>query len=367
LLVALTSQVFFGQAWTEKFIEVSIVVKKGERMGADIGELLEKEEVRLENFASRKIAVDAYNTIYQFISIIRQPDGTPLKDSRGRITSHLSGILYRVSNMVESGIRLVFVFDGEPPEFKKREMEERKERRIEMEEKWKVALEAGERDAKKYAQAAARIDDYIVESAMQLLGYMGIPHIQAPSEGEAQAAYMAKKGDVDFTGSQDYDSLLFGSPKLARNLAITGKRKLPGKNVYIDVKPETIDLYKNLQKLELTREQLIGIALLVGTDYNKGIKGVGVKKAYKYVKAYEDVSEVFRALEVQDNVEEIKEFFLHPPVKDCKLKFGKPDEGKIIEFLCEEHDFSRDRVEKAVEKLREGLEANQVTLERWFS
>lgn len=337
-------------------------------MGADIGELFEREEATLESFSGKKVAIDAFNTLYQFISIIRQPDGTPLKDSEGRITSHLSGILYRVSNMVEYGIKPIFVFDGEPPEFKLAEIEERRERRKEMEEKWKIALEAGEY-AKKYAQAACSVDEYIVESSKKLLNLMGIPYVQAPSEGEAQAAYMVMRGDAEYTGSQDYDSLLFGSPMLARNLAITGKRKLPGKNVYIDVNPEIIDLKKNLKKLGLTRDQLIDIALLVGTDYNKGIKGIGAKKAYKYIKTYGDVFKALKALKVKEDVEllsRIRNFYLNPPViDDYEIKFREPEEDKIIEFLCEEHDFSKSRVEKAVEKLK-SITSSQLTLERWF-
>ncbi len=340
-------------------------------MGADIGELLtEREVVEVEYFSGKKIAVDALNTLYQFIATIRQPDGTPLKDSQGRITSHLSGILYRVSNMVEIGIKPIFVFDGKPPEFKRAEIEERKKIREEAEIKWKRALELGMiEEARKYAQASARVDEYIIESAKTLLKLMGIPIVQAPSEGEAQAAYMAKKGDVDYTGSQDYDSLLFGSPKLARNLAITGKRKLPGKKVYVEIKPEIIELERNLRKLGITREQLIDIALLIGTDYNEGVEGIGIKKAYKYIKNYGDIFKVLRVLKVQpkEPIEEIREFFLNPPVTDdYELRFGKPDEEGIIEFLCEEHDFSRDRVEKAIEKLRSGLKASQQTLERWF-
>ncbi len=337
-------------------------------MGTDIGDILEKETVELEYFSGKKIAVDALNTLYQFISIIRQPDGTPLMDSQGRITSHLSGILYRVSNMVEEGIRPIFVFDGEPPEFKKEELEERKIRREEAEKKWKEALERGE-EAKKYAQAAARVDEYIVQSSIKLLKLMGIPVVLAPSEGEAQAAYIVKKGDADYTGSQDYDSLLFGSPKLARNLAITGKRKLPGKNVYVDVKPEVIELEKNLKKLGITREQLVDVALLVGTDYNEGVKGVGAKKALSLVKKCGDVFKALKLLKAKEDVERIKrirEFFLDPPVTDdYSIKFGKPDRDGIIEFLCEEHDFSRERVEKAVEKLS-NIEARQATLESWF-
>jgi len=340
-------------------------------MGADIGELLtEREEVEVEYFSGKKIAVDALNALYQFIATIRQPDGTPLKDSQGRITSHLSGILYRVSNMVEVGIKPIFVFDGKPPEFKRAEIEERKKIREEAEIKWKRALELGMiEEARKYAQASARVDEYIIESAKTLLKLMGIPIVQAPSEGEAQAAYMAKKGDVDYTGSQDYDSLLFGSPKLARNLAITGKRKLPGKKVYVEIKPEIIELEKNLKKLGITREQLVDIALLIGTDYNEGVEGIGIKKAYKYIKNYGDIFKVLRVLKVQpkEPIEEIREFFLNPPVTDnYDLKFGRPDGDGIIEFLCEEHDFSRDRVEKAIEKLKSGVKASQQTLERWF-
>lgn len=334
---------------------------------SDIGEILEKEKVDIDYFTGRKIAVDAYNAIYQFISIIRQPDGTPLKDTEGRVTSHLSGIFYRIANMVEAGVKPVFVFDGEPPIFKRRELKERKERRNEMKKKWKEALERGEKDVKKYAQAAESIDDYIVETSKELLECMGIPHVQAPSEGEAQAAYMCIKGDVNYTGSQDYDSLLFGSPKLARNLAITGKRKLPGKNVYVEVKPEVIDLQANLNTLDISREQLVDINLLMGTDFNEGVKGVGAKKALKYITENGDVFSALSAMELpSDNLQEIRDFFLDPPVgDDYSIKFRKPDETRLIEFLCEEHDFSKERVKKVAEKLKE-LEVSQMSLEDWF-
>ncbi|RLI84012.1 MAG: flap endonuclease-1 [Archaeoglobales archaeon] len=328
-------------------------------MGADIGELFERDVVDMEYFSGKRIAIDAFNTLYQFLATIRQPDGTPLRDSQGRITSHLSGILYRVSNMVEVGIKPVFVFDGEPPEFKREEIERRRRIREEAEIKWKMALDVEE--ARKYAQQAVKVDEYVVESSKRLLRLMGIPIVQAPSEGEAQAAYMVMNGDVQFTGSQDYDSLLFGSPRLARNLAITGRRKVPGKNVYVEIKPEVIDLDKNLKKLGISREQLVDIALLVGTDYNDGIEGIGVKKAYRYVKAYKD--KVLKVFGIDD---EIREFFLNPPVTDdYEVRFDEPDFDGIVEFLCEEHDFSRDRVERAVEKLRT-LREDQLTLDRWF-
>ena len=336
-------------------------------MGSDIGEILNKEQVDLDYFSGRKIAIDAFNTIYQFITTIRQPDGTPLKDSEGRVTSHLSGLLYRNTNLIENGIRPIYVFDGKPPSFKAKEIKERAERKLEAEEKWAVAVERGE-DAKKYAMMAARIDEYIVESSKKLLRLLGIPYIDAPSEGEAQASFMTSRGDADFTGSQDYDSLLFGSPFLARNLTITGKRKLPGRNVYVDVKPEVIALEENLKTLGITREQLVDIAILVGTDYNDGIKGIGAKKALKYIKTYGDIFKTLRALKTEiENLEEIREFFLNPPVvEEYEIHFREPEINDVVEFLCEEHDFSRDRVEKAVERIKANISASQSTLDRWF-
>ncbi len=336
-------------------------------MGSDIGDILQKQQVDMDHFSGKKIAIDAFNTIYQFITTIRQPDGTPLKDSHDRITSHLSGLLYRNANLIENGVKPVYVFDGDPPSFKSKEIEERREKKREAEEKWIIAVERGE-DAKKYAMMSAKIDDYIVHSSKKLLELLGIPVVDAPSEGEAQASFMTSRGDTDFTGSQDYDSLLFGSPFLARNLTITGKRKLPGKNIYIDVRPEVISLEENLNLLGITREQLIDIAILVGTDYNEGIRGIGAKKALRYIKSYGDVFKAMKALKVEiDNAEEIREFFLNPPViEDYQLNFREPEVEAVVEYLCEEHDFSRDRVEKAVEKIRGNISASQSTLDRWF-
>ncbi|MDK2783923.1 MAG: flap endonuclease, partial [Thermococcaceae archaeon] len=219
-------------------------------MGVQIGELLPRKELELENLNGKKVAIDAFNAIYQFLSTIRQRDGTPLMDSKGRITSHLSGLFYRTINLMEAGIKPAYVFDGKPPEFKKKELEKRAEYREEAQEKWEEALARGDmEEAKKYAQRASKVNEMLIEDAKKLLELMGIPWVQAPSEGEAQAAYMASKGDVWASASQDYDSLLFGTPRLVRNLTITGKRKLPGKDVYVEVKPELIVLEEVLKEL----------------------------------------------------------------------------------------------------------------------
>jgi flap endonuclease-1 len=337
-------------------------------MGSDIGDLFERRETELERLRGQTVAIDAYNTIYQFLSSIRQRDGTPLKDSHGRVTSHLSGLLYRTTNLAEAGLKLVFVFDGPPPDFKAATIEKRVEIRNTADRQWKEALATGSEDAFKYAQASSRLTPDMVGDAKLLLTSMGIPVVQAASEGEAQAAYMARSGDVRLVGSQDYDSLLFGAPEVVRNLTIGGRRKLPKKNIYVEVKPEVIELQQNLDRLGITREQLIDIAILVGTDYDPGIRGIGAKKALQSIHRHESIEDVLAELgESIENLYEIKDFFLNPVVtSDYSLKWKTPDESRINELLCDEHNFSEARVTKAVERLAITADSmKQSTLDLW--
>ncbi len=336
-------------------------------MGVKISEIVPKKEIKVDMLANRILAVDALNAIYQFLSIIRQADGTPLKDSKGRITSHLSGLFYRNVNLLEKGLKLVYVFDGERPQFKEKTVEERQKMREEAAEKWRAALEAGElAEARKYAQAAISIDDEMIEESKSLLEAMGIAVVQAPSEGEAQAAHLVKKGNAYASVSQDMDSLLFGSPRLIRNLNITGKRKVPGRPYFKEISPELIELQELLSALGISQDELIIIGILVGTDYNpEGVKGIGPKKALKLVKDYHTLDRILMHVEWEHDVDPhaIFDFFKNPPVEDVEVNFPSMDREKIIKILVDEHEFSMERVENALSKLEEAEKAkSQKTL-----
>ena len=343
-------------------------------MGVQLSGLVEAKKVAIENLAGRKIAFDGHNILYQFLAIIRGRSGEPLRDREGRVTSHLSGLIYRNSNLMEAGIRVAYVFDGRPPGLKTGIVERRREERREARTKYRKALREGRpEDARVYAQQTVTATPEIVDDAKMLLTLMGAPWVQAPAEGEAQSAHMAKKGDVYAAASQDFDSLLFGAPLLVRNLSITGRRKLPRKNLYIKIEPEIIELRAFLRGLGITWEQLIDVGLLVGTDYNpKGIKGVGPKTALKLVREHGSVEATLPYIKDEEfpfPVEEIRELFLRPEVTDdYRLEWRPPDTDGIVEFLCKEHDFDRSRVMKAVKKIETGYERgrSRTTLERWF-
>jgi len=340
----------------------------------NLRELVPRREITFEELRGRVIAIDAYNALYQFLATIRQPDGTPLMDSRGNITSHLSGLLYRTVNLLEMGIKPVYVFDGKPPEMKDLEILKRMKHKEEALRKYEEALRRGDiRSARKYAQQTGRLTEEMVKDAKRLLDLLGVPWVQAPSEGEAQAAYMTIKGDAWATASQDYDSLLFGAVRLVRNLTISGRRKLPGKDIYVEISPELIELDKVLKELGINRRQLVDVAILIGTDYNpEGVKGIGPKKALRLIKTYGSLEKVLPIIkEAQFPVDplKIREFFLNPDVTDrYSLEWRTPDVEGLVKFLCGEHDFSESRVKRAAERALKAIRElrSQTSLEAWF-
>jgi flap endonuclease-1 len=292
-------------------------------------------------------------------------------DSKGRVTSHLSGLFYRTINLLEEGIIPIYVFDGEPPEQKLETIENRRRMREEAQkrlEKVKSESIIHSQELKKYAQASIRLTNEMVDESRQLLSAMGIVWIQAPSEGEAEAAFLNKQGLSYATGSQDYDSLLFGAVRLIRNLTISGKRKLPGKDIYVDIKPELIELDQLLKKLGISREQLIDIAILIGTDYNPGgVKGVGVKTAYQIIKKYGSIERAIEKgavpkSEIDFDLQQIRQLFMNPKVSkpEHSLELSSPDEKNIIEILVKNHDFNEERVKNGILRLDKAIREAKV-------
>ncbi|HID91093.1 TPA: flap endonuclease-1 [Candidatus Bathyarchaeota archaeon] len=342
-------------------------------MGVDLRQLVTANRVRLDDLAGRTIAIDAYNALYQFLSIIRGKRGEPLMDRHGRVTSHLSGLLYRTSNLVGRGIRVIYIFDGRPPALKEVEIKRRMEARTEALVRYEEARRRGDvEEARRYAQRAAVLKDYMAKDAKRLLSLMGVPWVQAPSEGEAQAAYMVSRGDAWAAGSQDFDALLFGADRLVRNLSITGRRKLPRKKLYVKIMPEVIEMSRVLSELGITREQLVDVGILVGTDFNPtGVRGIGPKTALKLIRKYgslEDLLPHLKDARFPVPPARIREVFLRPKVlTDYTVRWRRPLVDEIVGFLCEERDFSEERVRKAIGKMERGMEAMVSTLESFMS
>ena len=327
-------------------------------MGVKLKDIIEPESISFKDLEGRTVSIDAFNTLFQFLSTIRQRDGRPLTDENGNITSHLSGILYRNSSMVEKGIKPIYIFDGKAPELKSETQAKSREVRVEAEKIYKDALAKGDTEkARKYAMRSSKLSPEIIESSKKLLTLMGIPYVDAKGEGEAQAAYLVQNGDAYAVASQDYDCLLFGAKRVVRNLAVNSN--LGNLEYY--------QLDKVLRELDITIEELIDMGILIGTDFCAGLKGVGAKTALKLAhkgQLKEKIAELQK--ESTHDLDEVREIFLNHNVNtDYKIKWEKPKKDKIIEFLCYEHGFSEDRVSKASDKLK-NLTSSQGSLDAWF-
>ena len=319
-------------------------------MGVAISEILVKHQITIDDLRGKTVAVDAYNMLYQFLTTIRTPDGTPLKDSQGRVTSHLVGLFSRVTNLLEKGVKLIFIFDGEKPLLKQREVQRRHELKEQAAAAYTAAVEAQDVDAmRKYSARTVSLTSEMVREARELLSGLGVPCVQAPSEAEAQAARYVREGIAYAVVSQDADCLLFGAPRYIKNVSISGRRKKPGVPVYYNVEPELIDLEENLTALKLTHEQLIVLGMLVGTDFNpSGIKGIGPKKALKLVLEHKTPDEVFAAakweehslIPWQDVYEVLSAMRTDPPQK---VEFQGVDRSAVEKMLLS-RGFSQDRL-----------------------
>src|SRR5262245_52968407 len=325
-------------------------------MGVVLTPIVTKETITLSALRDRTLAVDGNAELYQFLALIRLRDGTPLQDSKGRITSHLSGLFYRVTRLIaEHGVSLIFVFDGTPPPLKAREVAKRRTVRERYEAERHAALARGDvAEAYSKATMTSRLTREMIGEAKELLRLMGVPTVQAPSEGEAQAAHMAATTpSVWAAASKDYDSLLFGAPRLVRFLTISGKEFLPSQGTFRAIEPETIELSRLLDAWRIDREGLVDLGLLVGTDFNDGVKGIGPKKALKLVQEHGRIEHMPAAIrEALDDpavIDEARRIYLSPDVSSTfDIRQAEPDLDGLVGFLCDERAFGRERVLAAI-------------------
>lgn len=324
-------------------------------MGVVLTPIVTRQPIALDDLRGRRLAIDGQGELYQFLALIRLPDGTPLRDPTGRITSHLSGLFYRTTRLLaEQAVEPVFVFDGAPPPLKAAEIEKRRAVKRRYDEEAAVARAAGDAPrAYSKSTMTSRLTREMVDEARHLLELLGLPTVQAPSEGEAQAAHMVASGAAWAAVSKDYDTLLFGTPRLIRFVTFSGKEFLPSKGAFRPITPELIDLQAWLRELAITREQLVDLALLVGTDFNEGIKGIGPKKALQLVLRHGSLEQM--PPEVREALlplaPAIRSLYLAPEVSDdYTIRFGECDREGVVRFLCEERAFSRERVEAALDR-----------------
>lgn len=323
-------------------------------MGTNLGKIIDPKTIEMGDLQGKVLVVDAHNILYQFLTVIRNRDGTLLRNKKGQVASHLLGLLPRVANWLYAGLKPAFVYDGSPPDLKMGIIEDRYKSRREALQRFEEAKTAGNIDEmRKYGIRSAHLTDEILDSSMELLSAIGIPFMEAPSEADAQMAHMTVVGDAYAAVTQDYDPLLHGAERLVRNLS-KSQRARRGLQL--------VELASVLESLSLSREQLIALAIMMGTDYKPGgIYGIGPKRGQKLLKEY-DIKEAFEKAKADFDWQQIMDIFLEMPVTDdYELEWSVPDESELREKLVLDFGFSEKRTDKRIPQIITAQRNNEDT------
>jgi flap endonuclease-1 len=322
---------------------------------ADLRDVAVIEDVPFEDLSGSVVAVDAHNWLYRYLTTtVKFTNESIYTTSEGEEVANLVGVVQGLPKFFEADVTPVMVFDGGVTDLKSDEVERRREQREKAEAKQEAAEEAGDAvEAARLEARTQRLTETIHETTRGLLDRLDVPYIEAPAEGEAQCAHMAALGDADYAGSEDYDTMTFGSPGTLRQLTSKGD-------------PELMDLQKTLDKHDITYEQLVDVALLMGTDFNEGVSGYGPKTAVSAVKEYGDIWAVMEAEDVYvEHADRVRELFFDPPVTDdYELDLDiDPDIDAAQAYVSETWEVPADEVERGFERIEESLV--QTGLDDW--
>jgi len=322
---------------------------------ADLRSLAALSECPFDDIEGSVIAVDAHNWLYRYLTTtVKWTNDSIYTTAEGTEVANLVGIVQGLPKFFEHDLTPVFVFDGGVTELKDDEVEKRREQREKAEQRLQEAEDAGNAiEAARLSARTVRLTETIQDTSRELLELLDVPYIDAPAEGEAQASYMNKIGDVDFVGSEDYDTLLFGAPQTLRGLTSKGH-------------PELMELQPTLDKHEISYEQLVDVAMLCGTDFNEGINGIGPKTGIKLIKEHGDLFGVLEARgEHIEFADRIRELFFDPPVTDDYAfdRSIEPDLEAARAYVTEEWEVDESEVDRGFERIESSVV--QTGLDRW--
>jgi flap endonuclease-1 len=335
-------------------------------MGVKLQDIIERNKIEISKLAGKVIAIDAPNIIMGLFNFTRKnPDGSHaglILDRTQRPISHLYGLLYRINFYYSKNIFPIFCFDGLDSELKKIKTKDRLNDFRFTQKLYKSAYQSGDRQlVRQIAMSKEYLWPNIIRESKQLLGALGVPYLNSPASAESQCAQLVNDRIAYFSNSQDFDSLLFGCPRVIQNLSKSLRRKVQGKWKYEKITPYSIVLKENLKRLEIDQFQLVDMAVLIGNDYFPGIKNIGPKHALKFLNDYRNLEKVikhekerydFSSL-THEIIMKVRKIFLLPDVLTQyeNVSWNMPSEHEIDTLLCEEHFLKRERVQNNVLKL----------------
>lgn len=328
-------------------------------------------QVPLDHYSGRVLACDASMTLYQFLisTYHSQSRGqsAPHYDEIGVPTSPLIGLFNRTVQLLENGVKPVWVFDGRPAAqteaalFKHRLLKDQLKQR---------AIHGEAPEAAKHSRRSIHLTPEVLEDGKKMLRLMGLPVVEAPAAAEAQCAELVKAGKAFAVLSEDMDSLTFGAKFLIRNLS---NRREPVQEISLD---------EVLRALDFTFPEFVDYCILLGCDYCSTIERLGPVSAYKLVQQFCTLETIVHLIETGDKVtskykmpknfefQRARDTFCRPavhPPEALELGFSDIEEDRLREFLVLNRGFNQMRVDGGLEKIRKTRKkATQLRLESFF-
>ncbi len=337
-------------------------------MGVKITELLKYQDITFSDLEGKIIAVDASNILLSFLNFSPKNTDNIFIDKTQRVINHLYGLLYRIHFFYSIKVLPLFCFDGKISELKRIITKDQLNDYLFTKKMYRNAMKREDyASARQIAMSKEFLWSNVIEESKKLLSGLGVPYIESPSSAEAQCAYLVKNHHVDYMNSQDFDSLLFGSPYMIQNVSKSLKKKVRGRWTYQKIQPKLFNLEDCLIHMNINYFQFIDLALLLKTDYFHGIKGIGPHKALKLIKLHGSIENLikkeqknydFNALS-PSIIKEVRKIFLFPDVIDPEAAFTwtAPIRLAVQRLLCKDHHLNTERVYKNLDKLIEKYHA----------
>ena len=295
-------------------------------------------EKNINQYTGKKIAIDISILLYQVVISVRN-SGADLTNKQGKITSHILGLFNKTTKLLMKGIIPVYVFDGKPPEIKRRILDMRKNIRKKAEEK--MANAVSQEDKIKYFKRSVIITKEQLDDCRALLDCMGVPYIDAPEEADSQCAWLAKTGLVDAVLTEDMDILTFGSPYVIRNLTSFKK------------KPIEISLQEIKKKFKWSQDQFIEFCILLGCDYTDHITDHNCDEIFKIYQKNKSIDESLKIMKKNIKYEESMDYFKNPKINDNiqDINMSTPKLAKLNNLLVNEYGLIKYKIQNKLNHL----------------
>ena len=278
-----------------------------------MGNIISKKIISVKEFSlsllkNKTIAVDTSSLIYKYIyAFSKQP-----LSADGKLTSHLYGITKLLLNFKKNGLRPIMCFDLEAPKIKKTTSEKRhkiKKNFIQWYEETEKNRNMSSTEKKRYELSKINILK-CNETIVELMKIISIPYaLKTGVEAEKLCANLKKSGIVDFIYSPDKDVCLYGEDTVI--------------NIDFNKKIFNITaLDESLYKWGISKEEFFICAVASGTDYSKGLFGIGPTSAINYCKRY---GAKYLNDKLEKNIVDFKTIvdYISKPIEDNYLVLNK--------------------------------------------